>query len=234
MSDLPLRVWAVIPAAGRGDRFGTGRPKQYAELRGRALIEWSLAPFLARADIAGIVIALVADDPDWPCFRPADSRVSEAPGGADRAASVGNALDALAERGVGDSDWVLVHDAARPCLDPTDLDKLLERGRNSPDGALLAAPLDDTLKRAVGGCVVDTVDRRDLWRAMTPQLFRLGPLRQALQAAAASGIAITDEASAIEQQGGRPLLVQGRTDNIKVTRMADLALADAVLAAREH
>lgn len=228
------RLWAVIPAAGRGDRFGAGRPKQYAVLRGRALIEWSMAAFLARADIAGIVIALAADDPDWPRCRPADSRVWEAPGGTERAVSVGNALALLTGRGGGDDDWVLVHDAARPCLDPSDLDQLLNLGRRSPDGALLAAPVDDTLKRAVDGRAADTVDRRDLWRAMTPQLFRLGPLRQALQAAAASGIAITDEASAIEQQGGRPLLVEGRTDNIKITRSVDLALADAILAAREH
>lgn len=228
------RLWAVIPAAGRGDRFGAGRPKQYAVLRGRALIEWSLAPFLARADLAGIVIALAADDRDWPRCRPSDARVLEAPGGAERAASVGNALTTLAERGGDDDDWVLVHDAARPCLDPADLDRLLELGRRSQDGALLAAPVEDTLKSAVAGCAAATVDRRDLWRAMTPQLFRLGPLRRALRAAAATGIAVTDEASAIEQHGGRPLLVEGRADNIKVTRSVDLALADAVLAAREY
>lgn len=234
MSQAAPRLWAVIPAAGRGDRFGGGSPKQYARLRGRSLIEWSLAPFLARDDLTGIVVALAADDREWPRCRPSDPRLIEAPGGEERARSVSNALDLIARRGGGEHDLVLVHDAARPCLHPADLELLLASGRAGSEGALLAAPVEDTLKQSDDGRCVGTLDRRRLWRAMTPQLFRLGVLRRALEAAFADGVAVTDESSAVEHQGGSPLLVAGRADNLKVTRPADLALADAVLAARER
>ncbi len=234
MSQAASRLWAVIPAAGYGDRFAGSLPKQYARLRGRSMIEWSLAPFLARDDLEGIVVALAADDREWARCRPADPRVIEAPGGDERAGSVSNALTLIARRGGADEDLVLVHDAARPCLHPEDLDGLLASGRDSSDGALLAVPVEDTLKQSEDGRCVRTVDRRRMWRAMTPQLFRLGTLRRALEAARADGIRITDEASAVEHQGGRPLLVAGRADNIKVTRPADLALAEAVLETRER
>ena len=234
MSQAAPRLWAVIPAAGRGERFGGGLPKQYARLRGRSLIEWSLAPFLARNDLAGIVVALAADDREWARCRPADPRLIEAPGGEERAGSVENALTLITRRGGAGEDLVLVHDAARPCLHPEDLEGLLASGRASSDGALLAVPVEDTLKQSEDGRCVRTVDRRRIWRAMTPQLFRLGALRRALDGARVDGVRVTDEASAVEHQGGRPLLVEGRTDNLKVTRPADLALAEAVLEARER
>jgi 2-C-methyl-D-erythritol 4-phosphate cytidylyltransferase len=234
VSQAVPRLWAVIPAAGRGERFGGGLPKQYARLRGRSVIEWSLAPFLARDDLAGIVVALAADDREWARCRPADPRLIEAPGGAERAQSVSSALTLIVRRGGDDQDLVLVHDAARPCLHPEDLDGLLVSGRTSSDGALLAVPVEDTLKQAEDGRSVRTVDRRQLWRALTPQLFRLGALRRALDAARAEHVRVTDEASAVEHQGGKPLLIAGRADNIKVTRPADLGLAEAVLEARER
>lgn len=232
MSEADRRLWAVIPAAGRGERFGGAVRKQYARLNGRTLIEWSLAPFLAREDLTGIVVALAPDDREWAGCRPPDPRLLESPGGDERARTVSHALGLIVRHGGADADWVLVHDAARPCLHPADLEALLASGRACSDGAILAAPVEDTLKRSEGGRAVRTVDRSSLWRALTPQLFPLGMLRAALEGAFRAGVRITDEASAVEHQGGKPLLVEGRADNIKVTRPADLALAGAVLAAR--
>ena len=233
MSNAAPRLWAVIPAAGGGSRFGGDQPKQYARLLDRTVIEWSLAPFLARSDLTGIVVPLATDDGCWSKCRPADGRVIEAVGGDQRAQSVANALDLISNRG-HESDWVLVHDAARPCLHPEDLERLIRCVMASTDGGLLAAPVEDTLKRAVQGRVRETVPRENLWRALTPQMFRLGDLRGALASASTSKLSVTDEASAIEIQGGRPMLVEGRADNLKLTRAADLPLAAAILRAREQ
>lgn len=223
-----MRYWLVMPAAGSGQRFGAAVPKTYAALAGRTLIEWSLAPFLADARCAGLCVALAADDTRFAALPVArEQRLLTVTGGAQRADSVAAALEGIP---AGDGDWVLVHDAARPCVTAGEIDDLLEAAAGSRDGALLALPLADTLKRAGAGDVVAaTPPREGLWRALTPQAFRAGMLREALQRARVSRQSPTDEAQAIEWMGGAPLLVAGSALNIKVTRAADLALAEAIL-----
>ena len=226
-------IWAVLPAAGRGSRFGGERPKQYLEVAGRPLIAHALDALLAHPGVAGVVVALAADDPLWPGWDEFAGRpLLTCVGGDSRAGSVLAALQVLPDAVRGD-DFVLVHDAARPNLALADLEQLLERGRVDPVGAILAAPVRDTLKRSdVDGCIAATEPRALLWRALTPQAFRRDLLLRALQAAKADGVAVTDEAMAVERLGLRPRLVEGREDNLKVTTPADLALAEFLLARR--
>ncbi len=224
-----MRYWLVMPAAGIGRRFGTERPKQYAPLAGRTVIEWALAPFLRDARCAGVWVALAADDPYWARIAPA--QVHTAPGGAERSDSVRSALAALAPHAAA-ADWVLVHDAARPCLPAQDLERLLTHLAEHPLGGLLATPAADTLKRAdAHGTVAETVDRAGLWRALTPQMFRYGPLCAALDQAHAAQRRPTDEAQALEWAGQRPVLVSGSAANLKITTAADLTIAAALLEA---
>lgn len=232
-----MRYFVVMPAAGSGRRFSTAHPKQYAAVGGSTVIELALAPFEADPDCAGIVVAVSAEDPHWPQIAARRTRViGAAQGGEQRAHSVRNGLRALTGR-ARDDDWVMVHDAARPCLAAADLAALKRELASHPVGGLLAVPLADTLKRALEPGIRDvhvdaTVDREGLWRAATPQVFRLGILLRALDAAIESQRLPTDEAQAIEWSGQRPRLVAGRADNIKVTTAEDLALAGAILAAR--
>lgn len=222
-----MNYWLVMPAAGVGRRFGADRPKQYASLCGRTVIEWALAPFLTDPRCAGAVVALAADDPYWTAIAPPS--VVAASGGEERSHSVRNGLAVLAGRATRD-DWVLVHDAARPCLPRQDLDRLLADLGTHAVGGLLAAPAADTLKRAdASQHVEETVDRRGLWRALTPQMFRYGRLCEALDRAHAAGRIPTDEAQAIEWLGERPVLVAGAAANLKITSAADLAVAAALL-----
>lgn len=221
-------LWVVIPAAGIGSRFGDGTPKQYRQLAGKAVIEWALQPFLERTDIAGIVVAVADEDNRWLT----DQKVLIAEGGSERSESVLNALLALREK-ADDLDWVLVHDAARPCLDSGDLDRLIKTLAGDPVGGLLATPVHDTLKRGDGdGRVESTVERRGLWRAMTPQMFRYGLLVRAVGKAVAGQLGVTDESMAVELLGERPILIQGRADNMKITGREDLLRAESVLATR--
>jgi 2-C-methyl-D-erythritol 4-phosphate cytidylyltransferase len=223
-------TWAIVPAAGRGTRFGAERPKQYLALAGRTVIEHSLRAVLAHDDVDGVVVALSPEDQDWPGWREIGGKpVITCVGGAERADSVLAALHALP--GTVDADqWVLVHDAARPCLRAEDLARLIRIGQADPVGALLAAPVRDTLKRADDlGRSQSTEPRDGLWRALTPQLFRRGGLTRALEAALRAGLRVTDEAMAMERLGLRPCLVEGREDNIKITTPADLALAEFLL-----
>lgn len=221
--------WVVVPAAGVGARFGGERPKQYAPLAGRTLVECTLQRLLTHPRVQGAMVALSPGDPYWPGLREiAGKPVETCRGGDTRADSVLAGLRALPAT-VVDDDPVLVHDAARPCLLHADLDRLLDAGSH-PVGALLAAPVRDTLKRAGQGLhVAGTEPREHLWRALTPQLFRRGGLVRALEAAARAGVTVTDEAMAFERLGLAPLLVEGSEDNIKVTTRADLALAEFVL-----
>lgn len=226
MSTHPVPFWAVVPAAGAGRRMGSTTPKQYLELHGRAVLHHTVARLAAQPGLRGIVIAVDAADERF------DALAAELPGpvqrvtgGAERADSVLAALDHLAGHAAAD-DWVLVHDAARPCLRAEDLEHLLATLAEEPVGGLLGIPVVDTVKHADGAGVVDaTVDRSGLWRALTPQMFRLGPLRTALGDALAAGVAVTDEASAVEWAGHRPRMVEGSADNVKITRPEDLALA---------
>jgi 2-C-methyl-D-erythritol 4-phosphate cytidylyltransferase len=222
-----MSYWLVMPAAGIGRRFGTDRPKQYAPLCDRTVIEWALAHFLDDPRCAGVVVSLAQEDPYWAAIAPA--AVLVAAGGQERSQSVRNGLAALADRADPD-DWVLVHDAARPCLPRQDLDRLLSVLDAHPVGGLLATPAADTLKRADGsGDVQQTVDRASLWRALTPQMFRYGRLCEALDRAHAAGRIPTDEAQAIEWLGDRPRIVEGAAANLKITSAADLAIAAALL-----
>lgn len=222
-----MKYWLVMPAAGIGRRFGADRPKQYAPLCGRTVIEWALAPFLTDPRCSGAVAAIAQDDPYWAAIAP--PTVLVAAGGQERSHSVRNGLAALADRASRD-DWVLVHDAARPCLPRQDLDRLLSELEAHPVGGLLATPAADTLKRAdASRDVQQTVDRAGLWRALTPQMFRYGRLCEALDRAHAAGRIPTDEAQAIEWLGDRPRLVEGAAVNLKITSAADLAIAAALL-----
>ncbi|WP_434543357.1 2-C-methyl-D-erythritol 4-phosphate cytidylyltransferase [Halopseudomonas sabulinigri] len=219
-----LPFWVVVPAAGVGARMQADRPKQYLLWGERTLIEHTLDRFLDQPGLRGLVVSLSATDDWWPALACAnDSRITRAAGGRERADSVLNGLAALRELGAADNDWVLVHDAARPNLAETDLQRLLHTLADDPVGGLLAVPVRDTLKQVGSdGRVTATPDRALFWQAYTPQMFRLGALQQALTGALASGATITDEASAMEWAGQAPLLVEGRADNIKVTRPEDL------------
>jgi 2-C-methyl-D-erythritol 4-phosphate cytidylyltransferase / 2-C-methyl-D-erythritol 2,4-cyclodiphosphate synthase len=243
-----LRYWLVVPAAGTGQRFGADRPKQYLQIAGRSLLEWSVSEFARDPRCAGVVLALAPGDPYWPAIRSRlELRVIEAPGGAQRCDSVRNALATLQPLAAA-GDWVLVHDAARPCVTRGEIDALVAAAQDHPCGGLLAAPLADTLKRqgavapanarpAVAGsggvpAVAATVPREGLWRALTPQMFRLEALLAALEQAAVGQRMPTDEAQAMEWAGGAPLLVPGALSNVKVTTASDLGLAQAILFAR--
>jgi 2-C-methyl-D-erythritol 4-phosphate cytidylyltransferase len=224
----------VIPAAGIGSRFGDGTPKQYHRLAGKAVIDWALLPFVDRSDLAGIVVAVADEDDDWSTSQQVDPRVLIAKGGAERSESVLNSLHALRER-ADDMDWVLVHDAARPCLASGDLDRLITRLCNDPVGGLLATPVHDTLKRDSGdGRVSSTFERRGLWRAMTPQMFRYGLLLKAVGKAVSERLGVTDESMAVELLGEHPVLIQGRADNMKITSRDDILTAESVLATRRR
>ncbi|MDX9740136.1 MAG: 2-C-methyl-D-erythritol 4-phosphate cytidylyltransferase [Gammaproteobacteria bacterium] len=228
--------WAVIPAAGGGTRMAADRPKQYLPLGGKTVIRHVLERFGRHPLIGGIVVALAEQDAYWEHqSAPRGKPLITVTGGAERCHSVLNALRRLAIE-AGSEDWVLVHDAARPCLRSRDLDRLIAGVKDHPAGGLLGVAVADTLKRVdEEGVVCDTLDRRGVWRALTPQMFRLGLLTEALEAAIADGVVVTDEAAAMERAGHRPRMIAGSADNIKITMPGDLAFAEMLLASRnEH
>lgn len=218
------RFWLVIPAAGVGARMQADRPKQYLQLAGSSLIEHSLNCFLDHPGLIRAVVCLAPNDPYWPtlaCSR--DPRIERVDGGVERADSVLQGLLHLTELGAKAQDWVLVHDAARPNLSRADLDRLLGELAGDSVGGLLAVPVRDTLKRAsADGRVAATIDRSHVWQAYTPQMFRCGPLQHALADALVANVVVTDEASALEWAGQAPRLIEGRADNLKITRPEDL------------
>lgn len=226
-------IWAVVPAAGHGSRFGGEIPKQYLEVAGEPLLGHTLRALLSHPGVAGAVVVLAPADRHWPGWTERDGKpVVTCVGGESRADSVLAGLQALPES-VRADEFVLVHDAARPNLDPGDLTQLLERGRSDLVGAILAAPVRDTLKRAGDDGGIDGTEPRErLWRALTPQLFRRLQLGRALEAAREAGVAVTDESMAMERKGARPLLIEGREDNIKITTRADLDYFEFLLSRR--
>ncbi len=219
------RIWALVPAAGAGRRMAADRPKQYLRLGENTVLEQTLERLIGSRVYTGIIVAISDDDRYWGSLTVSRSaQVYRVPGGSERADSVLSGLDFIASV-AADDDWVMVHDAARPCLTAGDIQRLKEQVENHEVGGILALPVHDTLKRVAAGRILSTVDRTRIWRALTPQMFRLGLLRDALIAASKDGQRVTDEAGAIELQGLRPLIVEGRPDNIKITRPEDLPLA---------
>jgi len=228
-------LYGVIPAAGIGRRMGIGCPKQYLPLNGEPLLGHSLRALLECPGMRRVAVALLPEDAYAAGVGAlSDARVLRVTGGAERADSVLAGLEALRHL-AQDDDWVLVHDAARPCLSREDLARLVGEVLEQPSGGgILALPVVDTLKRAAkDGTVVTTVERAHYWRAQTPQMFRLGPLRDALHGALAAGVAVTDEASAMEWAGLPVRLVEGSASNLKVTLPGDLALAAFFLASAD-
>lgn len=226
------RHYAIVPAAGSGSRFGAEKPKQYLDLLGRPLIFHTLAALCACPDIERVWVVLAPDDPWWPRYDWSELGAKLETvrcGGATRAESVSNGLQAAAMVAT-DDDWVLVHDAARPCLSPAMLDALFADLANDPVGGILAVPVADTLKRADAEQRVAATEPRDgLWQAQTPQMFHYGLLCDALQKCRD----VTDEAGAVEALGLKPKLVRGDATNLKVTYPADLPLAAMILRARK-
>jgi 2-C-methyl-D-erythritol 4-phosphate cytidylyltransferase len=234
MSDA-CNIWAVIPAAGIGKRMRSDIPKQYLQLVDRPVIEHTINRLLAVEQVKGVVVSLQADDPYWQNIHiESDKPVHLAAGGKERCHSVINALDTLSALADYSSalTWVLVHDAVRPCVSIDDIGNLIDSASASASGGLLAMPVRDTMKRQdKHQCVYQTVDRTGLWHALTPQLFPCQTLMMALKKAVSEGFMVTDESSAMEHAGYRPRLVEGREDNIKITRPADLRLAELYLKA---
>ena len=226
-------TWALVPAAGSGRRFGGEVPKQYLRAAGKPLIEHALDALLAHPGVDGGVVALAADDARWPGWTSLHGKpVITCIGGGERADSVMAALQALPGC-VADDELLLVHDAARPNLHADDITRLIAAANACADGAILAAPVRDTLKRGNAGTRIASTESRDgLWRALTPQAFRRDLLCWAMAGAEVDGIVVTDEAMAVESLGRHPALVEGREDNLKVTTPADLALAEFLLQGR--
>ena len=229
-----LRYWAILPAAGVGSRMAAAVPKQYLQLHGRSVIEHTLEKLIHHPRFSGVVVVLGADDACWSELNLASAdKLQITEGGAERCHSVLNGLELLQNQANND-DWVLVHDAVRPCLHKQDIDKLIAQLSSHSVGGLLGVPVSDTMKRTNSeGDVIDTVSRKNLWRALTPQMFRYGLLKGALADALNSGELVTDEAAAVERAGHTPRMVEGRPDNIKITRPEDLALAEMYLARQE-
>lgn len=226
------RYFAVVPAAGIGKRMGAAVPKQYLPLAGKPVLQHTLERLLQVARLERVVVALAPADPHWPMLAAAaDPRVTATLGGEERAESVRNGLCALQEI-AQDLDWVLVHDAARPCLRAEDVERLIDVLADDPVGGILALPSVDTLKEIEGGRIRSTLDRRQVWRALTPQMFRYRLLCDALEVTLTAQVKVTDEAQALERAGFKPRIVEGSPDNIKITRPEDLALAEFFLERR--
>jgi 2-C-methyl-D-erythritol 4-phosphate cytidylyltransferase len=224
------RVHALIPAAGRSIRFGGTTLKQYTHLMGLPVMAHSIEAVMAHAAIESVTVALASDDGMFEqLVQPLFPAVRTVVGGSSRARTVMNGLEFISGQ-YPDCEWVLVHDAARPCLAAADLDRLLKEGLKSEAGAILAMPVSDTLKLADDStCIEQTIDRSRYWAAQTPQLFPIRMLQQQLAGALADGVEPTDEASAVERGGFHPLLVKGSSTNIKITGAEDLALAEFIL-----
>lgn len=229
-----MTIWAVLPAAGVGRRMGSTTPKQYLSIDGAPILLHALRRLSSVDKIQKIVVVIHPQDSYWAELEGSISeefqdRIVTVRGGDERYQSVLNGLSAMAEF-AGEDDWVMVHDAVRPCVRTADIEKLIQELAQHPVGGLLGSPVDNTLKRVDGElAVVETVDRESYWNALTPQMFRYGQLRKAIEAIVASGEQVTDEAAAMECAGHRPIMVAGSKDNIKITVDADLVLAGQIL-----
>ncbi len=228
------RFWVIVPAAGTSQRMSEGVPKQYLPFGDATVIEASISNFLAHPKVAKVVIALHEKDVHWNTLAVSkNEKIHTIEGGSSRAKSVHNALQYLDNTSAASEDFVLVHDAARPCLRKSDLDSLIQQLEEDDVGGILASPISDTLKivdqlKMENNIVSKTLDREYIWRAFTPQMFRLNTLKKALAYCAEQDITVTDEASAIEAIGLQVKLITGRGDNIKITHSEDLILASMI------
>ncbi len=225
-----VSYWVVIPAAGFGERMQFDKPKQYIEINNKTIIEHTLEHFISRDDIKGIIVAIAREDSCWSALKVAeDHRISTITGGADRYQSVLNSLRALSEK-AEENDWVIVHDAARPCLSRTMIDRLIKRVGDHDVGGILALRCRDTMKQVDDKRRIErTVERDRLWHAQTPQMFRYEKLFKALSKALEEQHTVTDEAMAMELSGYQPLVIEGPPDNIKLTYQEDIGIIRACL-----
>ena len=224
-----MRIWAVIPAAGVGKRFSSDIPKQYVPLSGIPVLLHSINKLLKFDGIEEILVALNPADTFWQKLNFTHPKVKIIRGGLERCNSVNSALEDLSGR-AENGDWVLVHDAVRPCISDSDLKKITDIVYDEDVGGLLACPILDTIKEVDENLDVQkTIPREMLWSAMTPQIFRYELLKQALEAALIAGVSVTDEASAIESIGLTPRIVQGDKTNIKITHSTDIVLAESII-----
>jgi 2-C-methyl-D-erythritol 4-phosphate cytidylyltransferase len=226
-----MSYFALVPAAGSGERMGGALPKQYLPLAGGPMISHALSVLASHPRIEKVFVVLAEDDEHWAKFNwlPFAGRLKILRcGGVTRAESVRNGLAAMADS-VGDEDWVMVHDAARPCLTHTQIDALIVGVTEADVGGILAMPVSDTIKRGIGGAIVETVPRNGMWQAQTPQMFRHGILSESLVTLSPD---ITDEASAVEAIGLQPRLIEADSSNLKVTHPFDMQIAEWILQSR--
>ena len=225
-----MAIWAIVPAAGVGLRMGSDTPKQYLPLDGTPVIAITLQKLASIVEIKSIVVALHPQDRWFSQLQPSlDKRVVTVIGGDERHLSVLNALRSIGQA-AAQQDWVLVHDAVRPCVLSRDIRKLLTELSHHAIGGLLGAPAENTMKQVDERAEVrSTLDRGGIWTAFTPQMFRYGLLLTAIETAVENNTVVTDEASAIELMGQRPQMIEGARTNIKITHAADLALASKIL-----
>ena len=232
-TDALSKVWVIIPAAGVGKRMQSDIPKQYLKINNKTILEHTIARFSSHPEVAGIIVALHSDDPYWNDLRikSHSKPLYTVEGGKERSDSVMQALSylSLVEK-LSDDNWVMVHDAARPNVNTKDIDQLLAIRSSEIVGGILASPVRDTMKRSnEAGEITVTESRENLWHALTPQMFRLKQLSDALEYSLEQGLMITDEASALENSGESPLLIEAEGSNIKITHPDDLALAEFLL-----
>ena len=229
-----MTIWAVLPAAGIGRRMGSNIPKQYLSIDGAPLLLHSLRRLSAVKKIEKIVVVIHAEDSRWAELEESikdefGNRIITVMGGDERYQSVLNGLTALTEF-AGKDDWVLVHDAVRPCVRTSDIENLIQKVSLHSIGGLLGSPVDNTLKQVDKELtVIETVDRESYWNALTPQMFRFALLKESIQTVVVSGEQVTDEAAAMEVAGFKPIMIAGQKDNIKITVEADLVLASQIL-----
>ncbi|MCG9678254.1 2-C-methyl-D-erythritol 4-phosphate cytidylyltransferase [Vibrio sp. Isolate24] len=229
MTKSSFSIVAIVPAAGVGSRMQADRPKQYLTINGKAVLEHTVEKLLQHPKVSTVIVSITDGDPYFPLLAIAQNpQVIKVAGGKERADSVLSGLKFVHDHRL--ADWVMVHDAARPCVKQQDLDKLIDVSLQHPVGGILASPVRDTMKRANRDQnIAHTVDREALWHALTPQMFKTEQLTTVLEEALSRGATITDEASALEWSGQSPALVQGSADNIKITQPEDLALAEFYL-----
>lgn len=219
------KIWCVVPAAGIGTRMQSSVPKQYLKLGRATILDTTLERLLSCEAIENIVVCVQHGDPYWKeSMFATHSQITVVIGGEERSDTVLNGIQAIKQQ-ASSNDWVLVHDAARPCVRRSDIDLLTSAALANQLGAILASPIHDTIKKVSNSLSEETLDRSTLWRALTPQLFKLNELEQALISAKQENKVVTDEASAIEQFNKPVQIIKGHSDNIKVTSPADLNLA---------